>query len=617
MDKKGWTIIVICVLGILGNNWYSTRKADEWRKQQEILAKNNPPAAPTPGTADAPAPTPSDPNKPGQLEVTPAAPKFAEKETVIEVPDSNPKQRARYIFTNRGGGIKRVEFPGDEVHAKTTDIVKMNDALARSIGALSDGVDRVEEGEYQLISATADTVVYEGQTYNGLIATKTYKAQPTEPRGLPCMQLTISLRNPGATEINTSGWFLYSGSAIPLLADEVEAQTGIAWQDGNKAGFEAETNFKGGMFSSAKAMLQQDLGDAKWFGAINQYYAVLVAPATAGKRTWWAMPVEASVPGRKSGEMKDRIGVQTALGLGAGVFAPGESKEQQWTIFAGPKDFDALKKTGPGFEQVLLYSNMPIFGWMAGPFSKLLNWGLHRIKTAVPDFGIAIIILTIILRTLIWPLHAKSQRTMKRMSLLNPIQQELRTKYENDPQKLNQEVMKLYRDYGINPLGGCLPMFLQMPIFFGFYRMLQYAAELRHENFLWVKDLSQPDTLFHVAGIPVNILPLLMAVTMVLQMKMTPMTGDKMQQRIFQFMPLIFLVICYNFAAALSLYWTTQNIFAIGQSWYMKRQPDVTLEKRKPKARGAGLDNDRRRMMGLPPEKDKKSGKPRPPRTGG
>lgn len=616
MDKKGWIIIVLCVLGILGSNWYSSRQATEWRQQQEILARSNPQPAPA-ATTPAAVPGQPDAGKPGQLEVTPATPKFQEVETVLAIPDENPKHRVRYVFTNRGGGIKRVEFPGDNVHAEGGGVVIMNNALARPVGALSDGVNRVEEGEYKLVAATADSVTYEGTTYNGLIATKTYKSITPAPRGLPAVAMTLKLSNPGATETNTEGWYFYSGSAAPLLADEVGGQTGIAWLDGNKAGFEAETVFKGGMFSSSKALLQKDIADTKWFGAINQYYSMLVAPASGGKRAWWAMPVDVSVPGRKPGEMRDLIGVQTALGLGAGVFAPGESKEQQWTIFAGPKDYDALKKTGPGFEQVLLYSNMPIFGWMAGPFSKVLNWGLHRIKSAVPDYGVAIIILTIILRFLIWPLHAKSTRTMKRMALLNPIQQELKTKYENDPQKLNQEVMKLYRDYGINPLGGCLPMFLQMPIFFGFYRMLQYAAELRHENFLWVKDLSQPDTLFHIAGIPVNILPLLMAVTMILQMKMTPQTGDKMQQRIFQFMPLIFLFICYNFAAALSLYWTTQNIFAIGQSWYMKRQPDVTLVKRKPKVRGEGLDNNRRRMMGLPPEKDKKSGKPRPPRTGG
>jgi YidC/Oxa1 family membrane protein insertase len=177
---------------------------------------------------------------------------------------------------------------------------------------------------------------------------------------------------------------------------------------------------------------------------------------------------------------------------------------------------------------------------------------------------------------------------------------------------MNQEMMKLYKDYGVSPLGGCLPVLLQMPIFFGFYRMLQYAAELRHESFLWVADLSQPDTITYIAGYPINLLPLLMAVTMVLQMKMTPQTADKTQQRIFQFMPLIFLFICYNFASALSLYWTTQNIFSIGQTWLMQRQPDVTLEKKKRRPSLAEMKKQMAKQGG----KSKKP-KNRPPKTGG
>jgi len=166
----------------------------------------------------------------------------------------------------------------------------------------------------------------------------------------------------------------------------------------------------------------------------------------------------------------------------------------------------------------------------------------------------------------------------------------------------------LYKDYGVNPFGGCLPLLLQMPIFFGFYRMLQYAAELRHESFLWVSDLSQPDTIGYlpVLGIPINVLPLLMAATMILQMRLTPQTADKMQRRIFMFLPLIFLFICYNFASALSLYWTTQNIFSIGQTWWMRRQPEVELVKRQPRPK-----------LAPPGVSQKKKKKNRPPRTGG
>jgi YidC/Oxa1 family membrane protein insertase len=227
------------------------------------------------------------------------------------------------------------------------------------------------------------------------------------------------------------------------------------------------------------------------------------------------------------------------------------------------------------------------------------------------------------------------------MAKLKPEMDKLKEKYPDDPNKLNTEMMGLYRKFGINPLGGCLPMFIQIPIFFGFYRMLQYAVELRGQGFLWVNDLSQPDTL-HTFNLPfalpfvgteldINILPIIMAITSFLQIKMTPMTGDKMQQRIIMFMPFMFFFFCYNFASALALYWTTQNIFSIGQTWLMSKVPEPEL---KP-VKGAGKSwvqrmaekqaemqkLQKQRQQGgapggmrdvTPPDKKK-----RPPRTGG
>jgi YidC/Oxa1 family membrane protein insertase len=222
---------------------------------------------------------------------------------------------------------------------------------------------------------------------------------------------------------------------------------------------------------------------------------------------------------------------------------------------------------------------------------------------------------------------------MKRMSKLQPEMKALKEKYADDPQRMNQETMKMYREYGINPLGGCLPLLVQIPIFFGFYTMLMYAVELRQQSFLWVEDLSQPDTIAHLPfslpflGNGVNLLPIVMAVTMVLQMSLTPKTGDKMQRRLFMMMPLIFFFFCYNFASALALYWTTSNIFAIAQMLITKRLPEPELKKKK--AGGAGFFQkmaaraeeakkaqkaQRAKQMGGPDPKKPK--KPRP-RTGG
>ena len=219
---------------------------------------------------------------------------------------------------------------------------------------------------------------------------------------------------------------------------------------------------------------------------------------------------------------------------------------------------------------------------------------------------------------------------MKRMSKLAPKMAELKEKYADDPNKLNTEMMGLYRKYGINPLGGCLPMLIQIPIFFGFFRMLDYAVELRNQPFLWVNDLSQPDTLTYWLGIPINILPVVMAGTSVIQMAMMPKTGDKMQQRIMMMMPLMFFFFCYNYASALALYWTTQNIFSIGQTWLMNKIPEPELVARKDggkkswvqrmaekQAEMQKLQKERAKsggMRNVTPEAPKKKGTPR---TGG
>jgi len=208
------------------------------------------------------------------------------------------------------------------------------------------------------------------------------------------------------------------------------------------------------------------------------------------------------------------------------------------------------------------------------------------------NWGVAIILLTICVRSVLWPVQARSNRTMKRMGMLSPKLKELQEKYKDEPQKLNSEMMKMYREYGVNPLGGCLPMLIQIPIFFGFYAVLRFAAELRNQPFLWVNDLSMPDTIYTLnfgfqlpiigEHFNINPLPLLMGITMFLQMKLTPQpaSADKMQQRIFMLMPFIFLIFCYGFASALALYWTAQNIYSIFQAQISRLwQTDPVLEK--------------------------------------
>ncbi|HVQ21217.1 MAG TPA: YidC/Oxa1 family membrane protein insertase, partial [Terrimicrobiaceae bacterium] len=212
--------------------------------------------------------------------------------------------------------------------------------------------------------------------------------------------------------------------------------------------------------------------------------------------------------------------------------------------------------------------------------SEFLLWTMNKLNGVFHSYAAAIIILTIIIKTLLWPIQNRATNQLRKMSLLTPKMTELREKYKDDPQKMNEEVMKLYREYGVNPFSGCVPMLIQIPIFFGFYAMLGSAIELRNSSFLWVQDLSQPDTVFRIGGFPVNVLPIVMAGSMIWQMAISPKSGDAMQQRIFYFMPVIFLVFCYNYASGLALYWTTQNLFSIVQLYLTRNKPLPTLEKK-------------------------------------
>jgi YidC/Oxa1 family membrane protein insertase len=266
--------------------------------------------------------------------------------------------------------------------------------------------------------------------------------------------------------------------------------------------------------------------------------------------------------------------IEGALGIPGFELQPGQTNSARFQMWIGPKLYHRLARLDHDEAEIM---NFGIFKLVSQFLLNFMNW-LH---SAVKDYGVAILLLTTVIRIVLWPLQSKANQSMRKTAVLGPKMQELREKYKDDPTRMNQEVMKLYKQYGINPVGGCLPMVIQIPIFFGLYQMLGQAVELRNQHFLWVPDLSQPDTVAHlpVLGWPVNIIPLCMAATQIWLMAMTPKTGDATQRRVMMFTPLIFLFICYNFAAALALYYTAQNLFSILQFYQNKKQPMPALEK--------------------------------------
>jgi YidC/Oxa1 family membrane protein insertase len=191
-----------------------------------------------------------------------------------------------------------------------------------------------------------------------------------------------------------------------------------------------------------------------------------------------------------------------------------------------------------------------------------------------------IVLITVILKLIFWPLTAASTRSMKRMQALAPEVAALKEKYKDDQQKFVQKQMELWKKNKVSPMGGCLPMLIQTPVFIGFYTMIRSAIELRGAHFMWVSDLSKPDTLFMIPGLdfPFNLLPLLMGASMLWQSHVTPPSPgmDPSQQKIMRYMPLLFLVFLYNFSAGLALYWTVNNLLTIMQTKLTKsKQPVV------------------------------------------
>jgi len=301
-------------------------------------------------------------------------------------------------------------------------------------------------------------------------------------------------------------------------------------------------------------------GKIKWIGIEDRYFITSIVP---GKE----------IEGRMKLSLADDT-VTSQLVNPAFELGSGASKEFQFFIFMGPKSMELLGSLGHGLNKAL---NFGFFDIIAKP----CLWFMNQIHSVIPNYGIAIILLTIFTKIILWPLGNKSYKSMSEMKKLQPLMTEIREKYKGDKQKMNQELMGLYRTYKVNPMGGCLPMVLQIPVFFALYRMLYQAIELRHAPFfLWINDLSAPDRLFHFGfsipfmeppyGIPV--LTIVMGATMLLQQKMSPPPGDPTQAKMMMLMPLVFTFIFINFSSGLVLYWLVNNILSISQQYYVQKK---------------------------------------------
>jgi YidC/Oxa1 family membrane protein insertase len=304
-----------------------------------------------------------------------------------------------------------------------------------------------------------------------------------------------------------------------------------------------------------KTVDQKYRGNTSWVATRNKYFITALVPIDGG--------VGATLGGSYNNDVPSfDISVTQQV-----------NSSNSFTLYLGPLEYDNVSALGVNLEQSMS------MGWsFIRPISRGVLAALVAMHKFIPNYGVVLIIFSILIKIIVYPLTRKSYQSMRAMSSLQPKLQALKEKYAKDPQKLNQATMQLYKEEGVNPMGGCLPMLIQMPLLFALFQVFRSTIELRGEPFiLWISDLSAPDTLFEIGGFPINILPLVMAASMFIQQRMTPTAAGAGQQKSMMYMMNIFFIfIFYRLPSGLNLYYTLFNVLTILQQKYLTPHQEST-----------------------------------------
>ena len=507
----------------------------------------------------------------------------------------------KVTFTSRGGAIEKAELlkqPADLSKKENILFNASNEDSAMALGVMNRATspNRIEPvySEFKLVSSSATSVVYQGKLEDGTKVTRTYTLPVADKEGVEPYSIRFQTKVEASGAVptrvwhSTGTWHYTQGDVahqfVSVLADNGEDLTHIGISV-----FKDSSGFFGLGAHRAESEHQAVAVNKpfNWVSSGNQFFAsiIRVDPTTRGARSseLVARPVKFD---------SQELGIQ-AFAYWDGVQAADLSVTTEGDFFVGPKEYARLAALPD--EQVSVLQFSKILGFISfGAICKLLLaclGGIHSLLTwsGAWSWGWAIVLLTVIIKLITWPLTAAQQRTAQKMQQFKGPMEEIREKYKNDSEKLNKEMMKLYTEHKINPFAGCLPIFIQIPVFFGLYTAFQTTVELRLESFLWIHDLSTPDTLFHIGSFGVNLLPILMGITMWLSMRMTPTpSADDTQKTIMYTMAFLFPVICYSLPAALSLYMTLQNLLTMLQVGLSKNNTTAPVEvippkKKKPK----------------------------------
>ena len=490
-------------------------------------------------------------------------------------------ENARYTFSSYGGGLKLVEllnYPETipswrNKRAQASGLASLNTYTPSPTLSVLGGSVVQGDGIFTLTRTTTG-VRAEKTLTNGLTIVKDFA-----PTTNFLLNASVWLENRSTQPLSLPEQEWSIGTATPMNPDDRGTfYIGMMWSDGQKA-FDTigSSHFSSRGFAcmprTPPAEYRAGQTNVAWAAVHNQFFALAAVPHDTAAAVVMRQVDLPRLDGDEV-QMYSSNGYTASFVYPALTLATNQIVQRQFVLFAGPKEYRTLARVASELNNNL--DAIMDFGWF-GFFSKGLLLAMNFLHAAISvPYGWVIVLITVLLRVTFWPLTAAGTRSMKRMQALQPQIKAIQEKYKDDPMKAQKKQMELWKEHKINPMGGCLPALIQMPVFIGFYRMIRSAIELRGAHFLWVTDLSKPDTLFLIPGInfPFNLLPLLMVGVMVWQAHLTPPSPgmDPAQQKMMRYMPALFLVFLYNYSSGMALYMFVSTLLGIIQTKLTKTQ---------------------------------------------
>ncbi|MEN9663322.1 MAG: hypothetical protein RL324_2271 [Verrucomicrobiota bacterium] len=578
MDKKNLTIGVLLLAAAFGVFFFGPKAPQ---------TQSTPALTPATGAAAPGVPKPS-----VILSGTPVTPALSATATNDAGADDVVLENSfvRVRFTANGGAVRDVSFVAREsgrIKYSAVDQADQpyvfNELHLDPMLAMTGypGLDR--STRYTLVSSTKTQVVYRAVLNGRLEVTRTYSLSPnsgasTDPY---IVQHVTSFRNLTGETVTLPKIEMSLGTAAPVNAVDTGELLTTGYFDGKDATFTPRSNLQasGGLLGFGAHDERPTIevkGNVTWGVVSNQFFVSLLTPVEpAAGITTRRVKLFADQPD----SVANAYGISAAAQFDVKPLAPNGAAQLTSDLYVGPKEYSRISNVEvfkQDQDKVMQYSRFFIFRWASQLLTTMMSWYHSILPEATWAWGFAIILTTLTLKLVfLWPTFAAA-RSMKRMQKIQPQMTVLREKYKDNPRKMQEGMMALYKEHKVNPLGGCIPMLLPLPFFMGFFSMLQSTSELRFAPFLWAHDLSAVDTVAHLGGFSVNILPILMGATMVFQMRMmpTPPTADNMQVKMMKFMPYVYMIFCYNLPSALALYSTANGLFTIGQQLVVNRMRD-------------------------------------------